>query len=124
MRELLRRVLGGAARPAPRRLSAISVRRPTGSIRPGRAAPYPRLRPSQVRGWQFTVRRRGLDPGEVAAFLDRVADELARTYTELACSREEAARIKDALRRWQSRHAASVCDLVPAAGPALRGGRR
>lgn len=41
----------------------------------------------------------------MAAFLDRVADDLGGVYAELARSREETARIKDALRRWQSSQA-------------------
>lgn len=70
------------------------------------------LRPWQVRGRRFPVRRRGCDPAEVAVFLGRVADDLAAVYAELARSREETARVKDALREWQSQHASSVRELV------------
>ncbi|WP_412101352.1 DivIVA domain-containing protein [Micromonospora maris] len=85
-----------------------------GSVRqthePGyyRSAAYSPLRPWQVRGRQFqTTRRwrRGLDPGEVREFLDRVADDLASVYDALGVSRQETARIKDALRCWQSQQA-------------------
>lgn len=46
--------------------------------------------------------RRGLDPDEVYAFLDRVAGDLSALHAALGASRQEAARIKDALRQWQS----------------------
>ena len=46
--------------------------------------------------------RRGLEPDDVYAFLDRVAGDLAAVYAALAASRRETAVIKDALRRWQS----------------------
>ncbi|MER7164658.1 DivIVA domain-containing protein [Micromonospora sp. NPDC000207] len=63
------------------------------------------LPPGQVRqrrfGWT-AFGRRGLDPAEVYAFLDRVAGELSAAYEALASSREEADRVKGALRRWQS----------------------
>lgn len=39
------------------------------------------LRPRQVRERCFNVRRRGLDPVEIRAFLHRVADELAVAQT-------------------------------------------
>ncbi|MGW1056485.1 DivIVA domain-containing protein [Micromonospora rubida] len=64
---------------------------------------YLPLRPWQVRSRTFTPRRRGADPAEVAEFLDRVAADLAAAYAALARSREEVARIKAALREWQSR---------------------
>jgi DivIVA domain-containing protein len=49
--------------------------------------------------------RRGLEPDDVYAFLDRVAGDLAAVYAALAASRRETAVIKDALRRWQSEQA-------------------
>ncbi|MEU2611588.1 DivIVA domain-containing protein [Micromonospora sp. NPDC007271] len=73
-----------------------------------RSAACPPLRPSQVRERRFRPSRfgrRGLDPQEVHEFLDRVADDLAVVYDALGTSREETARIKDALRRWQSEQA-------------------
>ncbi|WP_434742915.1 DivIVA domain-containing protein [Micromonospora sp. SH-82] len=69
---------------------------------------YRPLRPWQVRSRTFTVRRRGLDPAEVAAFLDRVADDLAAAHAALAASRQETTQIRDALRQWQSRQASGV----------------
>ncbi|MCZ7426434.1 DivIVA domain-containing protein [Micromonospora sp. WMMA1949] len=77
-----------------------------------RSASYLPLRPWQVRGRCFATRRRGLDPAEVAAFLDRVAGDLAAAYAEVARSREETALIKSALREWQSRQAPSMRDLA------------
>ncbi|MEU8259179.1 DivIVA domain-containing protein [Micromonospora sp. NPDC048999] len=73
-----------------------------------RSAAYHPLRPWQVRGQRFRstpMGRRGLDPGEVTEFLDRVAGDLAAVYDALAQSRRETDRIKDALRRWQSEQA-------------------
>ena len=77
-----------------------------------RSASYLPLRPWQVRGHRFATCRQGLDPAEVAAFLDRVAGDLAAAYAEVARSREETARIKSALREWQSRQAPSMRDLA------------
>ncbi|WP_246017539.1 DivIVA domain-containing protein [Micromonospora pisi] len=77
-----------------------------------RSASYLPMRPWQVRGRQFTIRRRGLDPDEVATFLDRVADDLASVHAELARSRDETARIKSALRHWQSSQAPSMRELA------------
>ncbi|WP_435818667.1 DivIVA domain-containing protein [Micromonospora aurantiaca (nom. illeg.)] len=88
--------------------------RPPGSAPGGayRSASYLPLRPWQVRGHSFRPCRRGLDPAEVAAFLDRVAGDLAAAYAEVARSRDETARIKGALREWQSRQAPSMGDLA------------
>ncbi|GAB3964483.1 hypothetical protein GCM10027615_07250 [Plantactinospora veratri] len=70
-----------------------------------RSASYPPMRPWQVRSRRFRITWRGLDPDEVVTFLDRVADEIGGLQAELARSRQETARIKDALRRWQSAQA-------------------
>jgi DivIVA domain-containing protein len=70
------------------------------------------LRPWQVRGRQFTIIRRGLDPAEVNLFLDRVATDLASVCAELASSQEESVRIKNALREWQSRQASTMYELA------------
>ncbi|SCG39593.1 DivIVA domain-containing protein [Micromonospora halophytica] len=73
-----------------------------------RSASYHPLRPWQVRERRFRptpLGRRGLDPGEVEEFLDRVAGDLAVVYDALAQSRRETERVKDALRRWQSEQA-------------------
>ncbi|MBO4162248.1 DivIVA domain-containing protein [Micromonospora antibiotica] len=63
---------------------------------------------SQVRQQRFRRSRHGLDPAEVDGFLHLVADELAVLHAELARTREENARIKGALRDWQSRFAPRV----------------
>jgi DivIVA domain-containing protein len=64
--------------------------------------------PWQVRERRFRPTRFGrcgLDPAEVTEFLDRVAADLTAAYRALGESRQETARIKDALRRWQSEQA-------------------
>ncbi|MGW5556798.1 DivIVA domain-containing protein [Micromonospora sp. NPDC003944] len=64
-----------------------------------------RLHPSQVRDRQFTIvgfGRRGLDAGEVRRFLHRVALDLATLHHDVARLSEENARVKRALRDWQS----------------------
>lgn len=73
-----------------------------------RSDAYPTLLPWQVHERRFRsarLGRRGLDPAEVHAFLERVAGDLAAAYDALALSRQETVRIKDALRRWQSEQA-------------------
>ncbi|WP_405429901.1 DivIVA domain-containing protein [Micromonospora sp. NBC_00617] len=70
-----------------------------------RSATYLPLFPWQVRERRFRpipFARRGLDPDEVYAFLDRVAGDLSALHAALGDSRQETARIKDALRQWQS----------------------
>ncbi|WP_406075700.1 DivIVA domain-containing protein [Micromonospora sp. NBC_01638] len=65
------------------------------------------LRPWQIRERCFNVRRRGLDPVEIRAFLYRVADELTVAQTALVAVQEENVRIKNALRAWQSAQSAN-----------------
>uniref|UniRef100_UPI0034A07E6D DivIVA domain-containing protein n=1 Tax=Micromonospora sp. NBRC 110009 TaxID=3061627 RepID=UPI0034A07E6D len=65
------------------------------------------LRPWQIRDRCFNVRRHGLDPVEIRAFLYRVADELAVAQTALVAVQEENVRIKNALREWQSAQSAN-----------------
>ncbi|MEO3747473.1 DivIVA domain-containing protein [Plantactinospora sp. B5E13] len=76
-----------------------------------RSAAYLPLRPWQVRDRRFRLARvgqRGFDQAEVRAFLAQLADDLAAAYEAVAHSRQETARIKDALRRWQSEQAGTV----------------
>ncbi|MEV6368171.1 DivIVA domain-containing protein [Micromonospora musae] len=76
-----------------------------GNAAPYRSTAYTSLLPWQVRERRFRpvgLGRRGLDPNDVYAFLDRVAGDMAAVYAALAASRRETAVIKDALRRWQS----------------------
>lgn len=89
MRNLIRRL-------ASRR----EERRPTVNTGPPRNRPP--LRPWQIRDRCFNVRRHGLDPVEIRAFLHQVADELAVAQTALVAVQEENVRIKNALRAWQS----------------------
>ncbi|WFE58244.1 DivIVA domain-containing protein [Micromonospora sp. WMMD712] len=86
--------------------------RPTGrSAPPGRrnaghhhrSTAYRPLCANQMRQQRFGRCRRGLDPAEVDGYLRRTADELAALHAELSRTREENARIKGALRDWQSR---------------------
>ncbi|MFF5173954.1 DivIVA domain-containing protein [Micromonospora sp. NPDC000089] len=73
-----------------------------------------RLLPQHVREATFGVRRwRGLDPAQVYAYLDRVADELDRLARDLATANTEGERIRVALRQWQSRH--TDCHLTTTA---------
>lgn len=78
-----------------------------------RVPSYPMIPPSQVRTRRFpTTRRGGLDPTEVGHFLHRVADDLTAAYAQLAVVREENARIKSALRQWQSAQAPTAYELA------------
>ncbi|PZG00855.1 DivIVA domain-containing protein [Micromonospora deserti] len=63
-----------------------------------------RLHPHHIRAAVFDTRWRGLDPGQVHDYLNRVADELDRLHRELTTANTEAERIRQALRQWQSRH--------------------
>lgn len=66
-----------------------------------------RLLPQHVRAATFGVRRwRGLNPTQVYAYLDLLADELERLTLGLATANTEGERIRQALRQWQSRHTA------------------
>ncbi|MGN9810225.1 DivIVA domain-containing protein [Micromonospora sp. BQ11] len=81
---------------------------PAGDGTTYRSRAYPSLLPWQVREGRFPptrLGRRGLNPDEVYAFLDRVAVDMAAVYDALAQSRRETAAVKDALRRWQSERA-------------------
>ncbi|MDG4763611.1 DivIVA domain-containing protein [Solwaraspora sp. WMMD406] len=78
-----------------------------------RRTAYRPIRPWQIRAHRFptATRRgggRGLDPGEVTAFLDRVAHDLGILYAELDRTIEQNDRIKDALRRWQTSQATAA----------------
>ncbi|WP_255510016.1 DivIVA domain-containing protein [Micromonospora sp. AP08] len=65
------------------------------------------LRPWQIRERCFNVGRRGLDPVEIRTFLHQVADELTVAQTALRAVQEKNARIKNALRSWQSTQSAN-----------------
>ncbi|MEG3635878.1 DivIVA domain-containing protein [Micromonospora palythoicola] len=64
-----------------------------------------RLQAHHVRAAEFDRRWRGLDPAQVHAYLDRVADEIDSLHRELTTANTESERIRQALRQWQSRHA-------------------
>ncbi|MCZ7374883.1 DivIVA domain-containing protein [Micromonospora sp. WMMC250] len=81
---------------------------PVGDGATYRSAAYTSLLPWQVRERRFAptgLGRRGLNPDDVYAFLDRVAGDMAAVYAALAESRRETARIKAGLRRWQTEQA-------------------
>ncbi|RKR89566.1 DivIVA domain-containing protein [Micromonospora pisi] len=116
------------APPTPSRSTAPPARDPqpaaatatapfSGNSRPAtyRSSAQLPLRPWHVRNQRFHPNRlgqRGVDPDEVQVFLDRVADDLHRVYAELAASRDENVRIKNALRQWQSQQAPHPRDLA------------
>ncbi|MDX3004702.1 DivIVA domain-containing protein [Kribbella solani] len=55
--------------------------------------------PDQIRGEQFRRRLRGLDPTEVFAYLDLLADQVEDTAQDLSTSRAENERLQGELRR-------------------------
>ncbi|MEU7997917.1 DivIVA domain-containing protein [Micromonospora sp. NPDC049060] len=80
-----------------------------------RSRAYLSLLPWQVRECRFPLTRlgrRGLDPDEVYVFLDRLAVDMAALNDALAQSRRETARIKLALRTWQSDQAGTNGDRI------------
>ncbi|MFV2088305.1 DivIVA domain-containing protein [Micromonospora sp. LOL_021] len=105
-----RRLLAEIARHNNRRPTDAAAG-PRPSVRPapnaaghlyGRAV-RPSISPGLVRDRSFGDRvRRGCDPVEVRAFLHLVADELTALRAELGSTQEENARLKQALRDWQS----------------------
>ena len=102
-------------RPVLRRVLGTDPRSPTLPETAYRSASYQPLSPAQVRARRFTpvgFGRPGVDPVEVAQFLDQVAGDLVRAYAELAMVREQNARIKDALRRWQSHQRLSADEMA------------
>ncbi|MFV2083975.1 DivIVA domain-containing protein [Micromonospora sp. LOL_021] len=104
-----RRLLAEIARHNQRPIDAAA-----GQRRPVRRAPNavghlygrpvrPSISPGLVRDRRFGDRvRRGCDPTEVRTFLHLVADELTALRAELAATRDENMRVKQALRDWQS----------------------
>ncbi|RKF25539.1 DivIVA domain-containing protein [Micromonospora globbae] len=81
---------------------------PAGGGATYRSNTYTSLLPWQVRERRFQpsrLGRRGLDPDEVYAFLDRVAADMMALHAEITKQRQENLRIKVALRRWQSEQA-------------------
>ncbi|RKR87959.1 DivIVA domain-containing protein [Micromonospora pisi] len=78
--------------------------------RVGRPRERTLLTPRDVRRKRFSptgIGRRGYQPGEVREFLHLVEGDLAVLYQQLMSAREEATRMRTALREWQSRH--NVC---------------
>jgi DivIVA domain-containing protein len=78
------------------------------------------LTPYEIRTQSFsTVRRRGLDRDQVDRYLDRVADEVARLHRDLRTVTTENIRIKDHLRRWQTRQSVDSRQIETRAYPTL-----
>ena len=103
-----------APHPRPRHQAAAPFSRNSRSATYRSTAQLP-LRPWHVRNQRFhptPFGRRGLDPDEVQVFLDRVAYDLHQVYAELAASRDENVRIKNALRQWQTLQAPRARDLA------------
>ena len=71
---------------------------------------YPRLTSADLRAVRFerASRRRGIDPEQVYALLHRVADEWDLLHRDLAVARDDATRVKEALRQWQTRNARAM----------------
>ncbi|WP_413775703.1 DivIVA domain-containing protein [Micromonospora sp. RTGN7] len=64
-----------------------------------------RLLPQDIRAATFGNRRwRGLDPDQVYAYLDRIADELERLAREAITAKTETERLRQALRQGHCRH--------------------
>ncbi|WP_435205688.1 DivIVA domain-containing protein [Micromonospora sp. bgisy143] len=70
-----------------------------------RSGAYTSLLPWQVRERRFVpvgLGRRGLDPDDVYAFLDRVAVDMAAVYAALVQSRRETVRLRGEMDRRQA----------------------
>ena len=59
------------------------------------------IRPIDVRRKEFKNNFRGYDPNQVDDFLDAVADEFERTYTENQRMREEVSSLRDRLQQFE-----------------------
>ncbi|MFI7437670.1 DivIVA domain-containing protein [Micromonospora haikouensis] len=89
----------GGAGWASRRFGAAPGPRPSA---------YASMQPWQVRTQRFRAARfgrRGLDPGEVRAFLDRLATELTAQHEALRAARLEVARLGGEVRRLRAERA-------------------
>jgi DivIVA domain-containing protein len=60
--------------------------------------------PARIRAAAFAVRRRGLDPEQVYAYLGQLADEIERLHRDLTTAQTERERMRQGLRQWQGRH--------------------
>jgi cell division initiation protein len=59
------------------------------------------IRPIDIRRKEFKSSFRGYDPNQVDDFLDAVADEFERTYTENQRMREEVSSLRDRLQQFE-----------------------
>jgi cell division initiation protein len=72
------------------------------------------IRPIDVRRKEFKSSFRGYDPNEVDDFLDAVADEFERNYTETQRMREEVSSLRDRLQQFEDLEGSIQAALVHA----------
>jgi cell division septum initiation protein DivIVA len=64
-----------------------------------------------VRQQEFPVKLQGVDPEEVYAFRNRLADEVAALHREVAVLYQENHRLRETLHKWRAEHG-RACDGV------------
>jgi cell division initiation protein len=72
------------------------------------------IRPIDIRRKEFKSSFRGYDPNQVDDFLDAVADEFERTYTENQRMREEVSSLRDRLQQFEDLEGSIRAALVHA----------
>src|ERR671913_514357 len=72
------------------------------------------IRPIEIRRKEFKSSFRGYDPNQVDDFLDAVADEFERTYTEDQRMREEVSSLRDRLQQFEDLEGSIRAALVHA----------
>ncbi|MEV1289966.1 DivIVA domain-containing protein [Micromonospora sp. NPDC049679] len=107
----------------PARADTVAISTPVAQHTPGsvyHARRVSRVLPGEVRRKRFSPTkfgRRGLDPSEVHHFLNRVAEEMNALYRDLSASQEHAARLRNALREWQTQNASRHVEHDPPPAP-------
>jgi cell division initiation protein len=72
------------------------------------------IRPIDIRRKEFKISFRGYDPNQVDDFLDAVADEFERNYTENQRMREEVSSLRDRLQQFEDLEGSIQAALVHA----------
>jgi len=72
------------------------------------------IRPIDIRRKEFKIGFRGYDPNQVDGFLDAVADEFERNYTENQRMREEVSSLRDRLQQFEDLEGSIQAALVHA----------
>jgi cell division initiation protein len=72
------------------------------------------IRPIDIRRKEFKIGFRGYDPNQVDDFLDAVADEFERNYTENQRMREEVSSLRDRLQQFEDLEGSIQAALVHA----------